>query len=94
MGERRDALGDRTEPGFGRLRSGLSVTRDSNHDEVLVPGAQSVVPEVPPFHRPWAEVLEHEVHVGREIPSQALTRLGTQIERHLTLVLRDVLPEE
>src|SRR5215831_7838883 len=78
----RDARKSRLVP----FRSGLAVSADAQHDKSRINLAQRLEPDAPLLERPRAEVLQHDIGLGNELPEDLGTVGRAQIERDGFLV--------
>ena len=81
-----ESVSDATESRFVAIGAGLSVARDARHDQLLVDGRESVVPDPPPLERPRLEALGRDIAHGGEPLEKARAFGLPQIERDRLLV--------
>ncbi len=87
-------LADRAEAGAVRVRAGLAVARDPDHDQARVDRRERRVIQAPFLHRAGPEVLEQEIGLRDQFLQHVLAGALAQVERDRLLVAGDDRPPQ
>ena len=79
-------FGDGAEPRFVRVRSGLSVARDSRKDDFRIERTELVVTQSPSLQRSGPEIFDDDIGRPREPFNDFDAEGRAQIGRHASLV--------
>jgi hypothetical protein len=80
--EAEGAFGERGVDVLLTVRAGLAEAADAHHDDVGALAREIGIAESPFFEPARAEVLDHDVALGRELARDGLSLGRAQVERH------------